>query len=111
MNSAIALCLILAFLVLNAWATRAVMLDAFSSSKQRLAQVLFVWCVPVVGAFLVLYMNREEADKLTGKYREEPDSSDDSELLHRNYSRIHRHRIRETLESDSANHGADTSSD
>lgn len=68
------------FVLGNAWATREVFRDELSSSKQRAAQLLVVWLVPMVGALLTLYLKRRKAESPVGRYRDEPDPDDDYSL-------------------------------
>ncbi len=66
-----------AVLALHVWVTLLVLRDGFSSKKQRIAQLFFVWLIPMVGAVLVMYFNRERLDSSNGKYREVPNPGDD----------------------------------
>lgn len=86
---------LLLLLPLNAWATQAVLRDALSSREQRIAQIVFVWLVPLIGALLTLYLKRAELEPPTGRYREEPDPGDDF-----SHSRPRTRRNNETSESD-----------
>ena len=55
-----------AFLVwacLNSWVTFCVARDDLSSPNQRMAQFLFVWLLPILGALLVLYLHRKELER------------------------------------------------
>ncbi len=61
---------LLVLVLLNAWATRAVLLDGLSSRSQRAAQIAFVWLVPLIGALLALYLKRGQSEAPSGKYRE-----------------------------------------
>jgi hypothetical protein len=65
------------FVLGNLWASRAVLRDELSSSKQRAAQLLFVWLVPVVGVLLTLYLKRITPEATVGHYRDEPDPGAD----------------------------------
>ncbi|MHB1237030.1 MAG: hypothetical protein ACYCY7_05665 [Gallionella sp.] len=61
-----------ALIALNAYASRQCYRDILSSRGQRLAQVAFIWVVPVFGAVLALRLLRHEPEQSTGSYREEP---------------------------------------
>ena len=65
-----------ALIALNAYASRQCYRDAYSSRGQRLAQIAFVWVVPVVGAILALRLSRNELEQSTGAYRAEPNVGD-----------------------------------
>ncbi|MEI2743383.1 MAG: hypothetical protein V9G63_13315 [Candidatus Competibacter sp.] len=97
--------LLLVIFVLNAWATRVVMLDKFLSPKQRLAQTLFIWLIPVIGPLLVLNLNGE-ADRSTGRYREQPNLGEDF-----GHSNLAFRQTRQALESETAHHGIEISED
>ena len=57
-------------------ATIAVQRDHLSGQNQRLMQLALVWLLPVIGAVIVLAVNRP-AEKATRKYREPPESGID----------------------------------
>ena len=71
------LVMLAAILALNAWVTWRVVRDGLSSSAQRLAQIALVWLLPMLGALLVLNLQRRNAEKGSGTYREIPDVGDD----------------------------------
>lgn len=86
----------IAVAVLNIWATWKVIRDETSSPVQRLAQTMFVWLVPVLGAALTLYLKRQNPEPGSGTYRGIPDAGDDF-----GYSgRAHR-KVVDTLDSSS----------
>lgn len=64
-------------LMLNLWATQAVLGDPLSSAGQRSAQLLFVWLLPFAGALLTLHLKRREAERASGRYRDIPDPGND----------------------------------
>ena len=74
MKLAIAIALIP--LLLNVFATRLIHRDEYSEKAQKIAQLLFVWLVPVIGAIVIWGMFRSE-EKSPGTYREAPDPGDD----------------------------------
>lgn len=76
MEFAFALFAVIAPLCLNLLATRAVLRDAFAERSQKLAQLLLVWLVPIIGAILVLAFHRR-SESPSRKYREAPDPGDD----------------------------------
>ena len=69
--------LLLAILLANAWATRAVLIDDLSTPAQRAAQLAFIWLVPLLGALLTLHFLRKDDEPSEGRYREIPDPGGD----------------------------------
>ena len=65
-----------AVLTMNVWATILVVRDSLSERTQRIAQLLMVWLLPILGASIVFAVHRS-AEKPSGKYREMPDPGDD----------------------------------
>lgn len=65
-----------AVLTMNVWATILVVRDSLSEPFQRIAQLLIVWLLPILGAIVVLAVHRS-AEKPSGKYREIADPGDD----------------------------------
>ena len=69
---------LLALLVaLNAWTMLAVLRDTLSTRGQRIAQLAFIWLLPVVGALLTLHLKRSAPEASMGCYRDAPDAGDD----------------------------------
>jgi hypothetical protein len=98
---------LLVLALLNAWATRAVLLDGLSSRSQRAAQITFVWLVPLIGALLTLYLKRGHSEAPSGRYREDRELGDDF-----GYLRPHRGRTGTTTRpSESAGSGEAATSD
>ena len=65
------------FVLLNAWATRAAFSEHLLSRGQYIAQVIFVWIVPIIGPLLTLYLKRSQTDTPSGRYGGAPDAGDD----------------------------------
>ncbi len=66
-------------LVLNIIATYVVVKTYFEVKNRRLYQIVLIWFVPFFGAWLAIYINREEyfarkRSKLTGRLTEISDS-------------------------------------
>src|SRR3954467_14841553 len=57
-------------------ATRAVVRDDFSGTRQKSVQIALVWGVPVIGALVVLAAHRKP-DPPSGRYYEPADPGDD----------------------------------
>lgn len=72
----IVITLVLILLGLDVFATRLVLRDEYSQKAQKLAQLLFVWLVPVIGAIAIWGMFRSE-EASTGKYRDDQEPDDD----------------------------------
>jgi hypothetical protein len=62
---------LVALIALNVYASRQCFQDTFSTRKQRLSQIIFIWVLPFVGAVLALRLLRNEPEQSTGKFREE----------------------------------------
>ena len=71
------LVVLLALLLLNAWATWRILQDDLSSLGQRVAQTAFVWLLPFVGGLLAIYLKRRDLDPHSGEYSEPRDPGDD----------------------------------
>ena len=78
MNAGLWLALIglVTVLWLNIKATKAVLRDDLSDRNQRLMQLALVWLLPVIGAVIVLAVNRP-AEKASCKYRDAPEPKPD----------------------------------
>lgn len=94
MEIAFALIAIAIPLWLNVRATRLVFRDDLSEQRQKVAQLLFVWLVPVVGAVVVLGVHRA-AEPPSGRYREPLDPGDDFAFSARSVKKL-----REVLDGD-----------
>ena len=68
-------------IALNAYASLQCYRDTFPSRGQRLAQFVFIWVVPVIGAALILRLSRNVPERSTGTYREEPHMGDEFAAL------------------------------
>jgi hypothetical protein len=76
MEMAIALAVLAVLVVANGLATRVVLRDRYAERRQKLAQCLAIWLIPVFGAILVLALHRQP-EKPVGRYRESLDPPDD----------------------------------
>ena len=76
MEFALALAAIAVPLWLNLKATGLVARDVLSERGQKVAQLLLVWLVPLVGAVVVLAVHRS-AEPSSRQYRKPPDPGDD----------------------------------
>jgi hypothetical protein len=63
--------------LLSAWVTLRIVRDHLSTPGQRVAQIILVWVLPVLGAMAVLHMQRQYLEVASGKYREPPEPGDD----------------------------------
>jgi len=71
------LTMLVGIVLLDAWVTWRVVGDGLSSSRQRAAQIALVWLLPVLGALIVLNLQRRNAEKGSGRYRDVQDVGDD----------------------------------
>lgn len=76
MAIALVLAAVLIPLLMNAWATYLVVHDLLSDRRQKIAQLLLVWLIPMAGAAIVLAVHRR-AEPASRRYREAPDAGDD----------------------------------
>jgi len=60
-------------LLLDAIASYYVIQDDFSTFTQKIAQITFVWCIPILGALLTLHLKKKQPDGASGHYSEEHD--------------------------------------
>ncbi len=97
---------LLGLVLLNIWATWRVAYDDLSTSLQKVALAALIWCLPVLGALLVLHMLRQHPERRSGRYPGEPDPGDDY-----GYSRKEFGRKRDAVENDVAGSDASGSSD
>jgi hypothetical protein len=71
------LVILLALVLLNAWATWRILQDDLSSLGQRVAQTAFVWLIPFVGGSLAIYLKRRDLESHLGAYPEPRYPGDD----------------------------------
>lgn len=69
--------IVVVVIILNAWTTRFVLRDHLASPGQRVAQIAFVWLLPLFGALLTLHLKRMEPEPPSGHYAETPHLGDD----------------------------------
>jgi hypothetical protein len=79
---------LLALTLINVWATLAILRDTFSSKRQRVAQMAFVWLIPGIGAALALYLKRKDLEPGAGRYGEAPEVGDDFGMSGRSYREL-----------------------
>lgn len=94
MEVALALAAIAIPLWLSIKATRLVVRDLLSERRQKVAQLLLVWLVPLIGAVVVLAVHRQ-AEPPSRQYREPVDPGDDFALSGRPVKNL-----REVLDGD-----------
>jgi hypothetical protein len=76
--------------VLNAWVTWRALRDALSTGGQRAAQIALIWLLPVMGALLVLRLQRRQLEQGSGKYRPVPDAGDDLAYSRQSFKQLDR---------------------
>ena len=69
--------LLVAVLVLNLWVTWRAIRDDLATPLQRVAHVIAIWSLPVLGALLILHLQRQHPERATGRYRDVPDAGDE----------------------------------
>jgi len=74
--------------LLDAWVTWRVLGDGLSSPGQRAAQIALVWLLPLLGALLVLNLQRRNAESGSGRYREIPDAGDDFAYSRQSFKKL-----------------------
>jgi|GEM_PF-1671987 len=62
-----------ALFALNCVATLRTLQDVFLTRGQRIGQIAMTWCLPVVGALLVIALTRRDVKTAAGAYRVEKD--------------------------------------
>jgi hypothetical protein len=62
---------------LNTYASYQCYQDSMSSLSQRLAQIAFVWVVPVIGAVLAIRLIHNAPESSTGNYQSERVTGED----------------------------------
>lgn len=72
MEMAIALSIVAALVVANAFASRVVLRDPYTERHQKVFQCLAVWLIPVFGAIFIFALHRTP-EKPTDRYREPHD--------------------------------------
>jgi hypothetical protein len=95
MSTEILVAIFFACACLSTWATFRIAGDDLSSRNQRIAQTVFVWLLPILGAMLVLHLQRKELERGSGKYSEQPDPGDDFGMSGRTFKQT-----KTALESD-----------
>ncbi len=85
---AIRITVVIVWLCLNAWVTVRIVRDDLPSRQQRFFQTAFVWLVPIIGIILVLYIQRGEVERASGRYGEPPDPGDDFGVSARQVRRL-----------------------
>ena len=63
--------------LLNVWVSRRVLGDELSSETQHLAQLAFVWLVPIIGALVTIQIQRKNVERFTGGTSGSRDIADD----------------------------------
>ncbi len=76
MEIAFVIVLIAMLLIANAFATWRVKRDEFAEPWQRIAQLIAIWLVPVIGAIIVFAIHRR-SEEPSRQYRKIPDPGDD----------------------------------
>ena len=68
---------LLVLVVINVYASRQSYRDILSSRRQRFAQIVLIWLLPIIGAALALRLTRDAPELSNGKYSAEPNMGDE----------------------------------
>ena len=84
----IAMLFVVSFAVLaaNVIATMRILRSDFGSKAQKSAQLAIVWCVPVVGAAVLIFLTRSCLEPSTGLYPRENEELEDAAVAQPDYS-------------------------
>jgi hypothetical protein len=74
--------------LLDAWVTWRIIGDGLSSSRQRAAQIALVWLLSMLGALIVLNLQRRNPENGSGRYREIPDAGDDLAYSRQSFKKL-----------------------
>jgi hypothetical protein len=72
---------------LNIWATIRVAGDQLVTPWQRAAHIMLVWVFPVLGALIVLHLQRAESKRSFGRYANDEELGDDFGYIGRTLGR------------------------
>ncbi len=91
--------------LLSTWVTFRIVRDDLSTPPQQAAQIILAWVVPVIGALIVLHMQRQNPEVSSGKYGEPPDPGDDFGMSGRSARNLKEFRENTSPNSDGAETG------
>lgn len=74
-------------LLLNTWVSWRAINDYLATRAQRVAHILLIWGLPVLGALLVLHMQRQHPERHSGRYRDVPEPGEDFGVSGKGYRR------------------------
>ncbi len=63
--------------VLNTWTTLRILRDDLAEPAQKWVYSLLVWFIPVLGALVVLHLQRRDNEPGSGQYSEAPNLGED----------------------------------
>lgn len=59
-----------AVLIANIWATIVVARSPFAIKERKVFQIIFIWCIPIIGASMAIFFNTEnKRTSKTNKHR------------------------------------------
>lgn len=76
----------LSVLAANFIATLRVLRSDFGSKIQKSAQLAIVWCIPVLGAAVLIFITRSNLEPNTGLYPKETEELEDVAITQPDYS-------------------------
>ena len=68
---------VIGLIALNVFVTYRVIRDDLAEPIHRVTHILLVWLVPVVGALIVLHLQRKSLESASGRYHEPAELRDD----------------------------------
>jgi len=75
-----------AIVAANLLATLRIIRCDFDSKAQRTAQLVFVWCLPVIGAVVVFSLTRAKLEPHAGRYPKKKEEPEDVAVAQPDYS-------------------------
>lgn len=75
-----------AIIAANLLATWRIVRSDFDPESQRLLQLAFVWCLPVIGAAIVFSLSRPSLEAHVGRYPEKKEEPEDVAVAQPDYS-------------------------
>ena len=90
MISEVVIAMLAVIAVLNVWVTWRAVGDALSTVGQQAAQIALIWLLPVIGALLVLRLQRRQPEQGSGNYQPVPDAGDDFAYSRQSFKQLDR---------------------
>lgn len=75
-----------AIIAANLFATWRIARNDFDPASQRLLQLAFVWCLPIIGAAIVFFLTRANLEPHVGRYPKKKGEPEDVPVAQPDYS-------------------------